>query len=154
MPSGWVGVESLAPVCPRAARKRGWPLPPSPQACVPTTSVACSRLPVSSCLSLLGHRPWGGPAHPPALQVQPPQPWSLVVGEVPPEPDWPPGSQAASFQQVHFSELRSKFPQLERSQMWRGAGAGQGRGLGGAKPSPERQASPPPSPRLPSSQET
>lgn len=39
-----------------------------------------------------------GRARPPVLQVQRPQPWSLVVGEVPPEPDWlaPAAKQLAS----------------------------------------------------------
>lgn len=87
MPSGWVGVESLALVCPGAARKLGVAAaPPSLQVSVPTTSVTCSWLPVSSCLSLGAQAL--GKVRPPALQIQPPQPSSLMVGEVPPEPDW------------------------------------------------------------------
>lgn len=150
MPSGRIGVKSLAPVCPGGARKLG--VAAAPQACrsLSPPPLACSRLPVSSCLCLLGHKPWGGSALQPFRSSPPgpaPELSSLVVGEVPPEPDWAgPGSQGGGFQQVHFSELRCKFPQLERSRMWRGAGAGQGRGLGVSNLPRRDQVSPSPLP--------
>lgn len=128
----------------------GWLLPPKPAGLCPhhlLPALGFLFLPV--CVSWgtsLGEGPPSSPSGP-APQVQPPELSSLVVGEVPPEPDWAgPGSQGGGFQQVHFSELRCKFPQLERSRMWRGAGAGQGRGLGVSNLPRRDQVSPSPLP--------
>lgn len=100
MPSGRVGVVEPCPSVPWCSQETG--VAAAPQACrsLSPPPLACSRLPVSSCLSLLGHKPLGR-VRPPALQVQPPELSSLVVGEVPPEPDW----LALAAKQVASSEF-------------------------------------------------
>ena len=87
MLSGWVGVEALPQCALVQPGNWGWPLPPEPAGLCPhhlsgLLSASCFFLSVSLGAQALGK------VHPPALQIQSPQPSSLMVGEVPPEPDW------------------------------------------------------------------
>lgn len=128
----------------------GWPLPPACR----SLSLTCTSCLLASCFFLsvsLGHKPWEGPPSSPSGPA--PELSSLVVGEVPPEPDYWPWQPSRWFPaEVHFSELRCKFSTAREESDVEGAGAGQGGGLG-VKPS-WRDQGPPSLSRLPSSQET